>query len=513
MLSKDVRKSYFNEAYWFLTLLRQAGITVDVFSVGERAWDLAFPDSIPGKNVQHGVRALNAWRPYEQGLDAPKDASWIDVYKKVLAVESGGLVLDDESDVAQQMAECVRGADIYYTLTFDPPLASRADEYHRLEIKVQTAGLTAETVRGYFDEPFYNDAPNGGARGVTADELVTLLRGAKGGQQEQLLMRVALMERLTHAERTELRKLARGGKAREALEMVADSAEFKPPPKSEIVPAPPLNSVDEQKLLDRARAYLEQTIPRLPDFLAIRKMEIFNSTAGYQEASTTIAAVPLHRTQRSQAQVVYRRGMEQVNGQTKAEQEEHTSLNTYGTFGPLLKTIRGTLGYAIGISWSRWERGPTGKDAVFAFAVPENNGPHDFAVAGCCVLDRAGNPPFRYFPGYHGTITIDPATGAILRFQLQADLTGFVPIESSNVMVEYVPLTLGSHTYFVPRRSVTLWRGRAQPTVAHWNLNFRTWGPEETRMNRFTFDRYHMFHGTMRILTGVESVGNSSPRQ
>jgi hypothetical protein len=504
----DMRQTILYEAYWFLTLLRQAGMTVDVFSVGERAWGMSYVETVQGSDVQKGwMRSVNAWKPYLGAPDATQHVNWMHVYKKVLAVESGGRVLDTDQEIAQQMAECVRGADTYYTLTFDPPPARHADEYHSLEVKLRRTGLTAETVRGYYDEPFYNDLPDEGVRRVTAEELAALLRGTAAREQARLLAQVALRARLTEAERARLQMETHGAKARETLELVVDRAEFEPASKSEVVPDPPPSTAEQQKMLAQAQTYLEETIPRLPDFLAIRRMQLFDSTATYQEARATIAGVPLHRIEESETNVVYRQGMELANGHTRAEEEDGRSLYTYGTFGPMLKTARAALGFAKGVSWNQWERGLTGKEAVFRFAVPET-GPHNFAVVGCCVLDHVGDQGFRYLPGYHGEMAIDPATGAILRFQVKADLAGFAPTEWSDVIVEYRPLTLGTHTYFVPQRSVSMWRGRALPTLAQWNVSFRTWGPEETRMNIFTFDHYHVFQGNARILPELESDGN-----
>jgi VWFA-related protein len=504
----DTRQTIFYEAYWFLTLLRQAGMTVNVFSVGEQTGGPVYVGSAQGEDGQKGwIQLVNVWKRYQEAPDAPEHASWMNVYKKVLAVESGGRVLEGDKEIAQQMAECARGANTYYTLTFDPPAAGHADEYHPLEVKLRRAGLTAETVRGYYDEPFYNDSPDEGARQVTAQELAALLHGTAGREQARLLAEVALTARLTEAERAKLQKEAHGSTAREALELVADRAEFEPASKSEVLPEPPPSAAEQQEMLARAQAYLEETIPRLPDFFAIRETQRFDSTAAYQEARTTIAGVPLHRIEVSETNVLYRHGLELANGHTRAEEEDGRSLYTYGTFGPMLKTAQGAIGYAKGVSWSRWERGLTGKDAVFAVAVPET-GPHNFAVVGCCVLDHAGDQGFRYLPGYHGEVAIDPATGAILRFQVKADLSGFAPTEWSDVIVEYRPLTLGTHTFFVPQRSVSMWRGRALPTLAQWNVSFRTWGPEETRMNIFTFDHYRMFQGSLRILPGFVPEGN-----
>jgi hypothetical protein len=503
----DVQQDVFGEAYWFLTLWRQAGITLDVFSVGERDWAFRYVEAIPGeKGTGQWMRVVNAWKPFQEPPIAPAHVRWMNLYKKVLALESGGSVLkESDRGIAQQMAECVRDAATYYTLTFDPPAASQADEYHTLEVKVRRPGLTAETVRGYYDEPFYSDPPKGWP--VTIEQLAGMLRAAhEGGEQARMLAEVMLTERPTDEELAPLRAEIHGRKAREALEMVADTAAFRPPAKSDVLPDAPPSAAEQQQMLDGVLAYLQQTIPRLPNFFAVRQSVRLDSTAPYHEVSTKIAGVPLHQSEVSKANVLYRQGQELVNGRSGVDMKPGGgTLFTYGTFGPMLNTARAALAYGKGVSWSRWERGVTGREAVFRFAVPET-GPNGDTVTGCCIPDHAEDTWFEIFPAYHGEVAIDPATGSILRITLEANLLGFAPVEVSNISVEYGPLTLELHTYFVPKRSVSLWRGRSLPNIGESDASFLTWGPEETRINVFTFDHYHVFHGTVRMLPGFEPV-------
>ena len=67
-------------------------------------------------------------------------------------------------------------------------------------------------------------------------------------------------------------------------------------------------------------------------------------------------------------------------------------------------------------------------------------------------------------------------------------------------------LEIGGETYVVPLRSVSITRSRSIAALLQWNDLFFTWGPYETQMNIFTFDQYHLFHGTARVLPGFEQV-------
>jgi len=72
---------------------------------------------------------------------------------KVLATESGGRVMSPNNDVAGQISTCVQDGSAFYTLSFDPPRADRANEYHDLKVEVDKPGLTARTSTGYYNQP------------------------------------------------------------------------------------------------------------------------------------------------------------------------------------------------------------------------------------------------------------------------------------------------------------------------------------------------------------------------
>ena len=130
------------------------------------------------------------------------------------------------------------------------------------------------------------------------------------------------------------------------------------------------------------------------------------------------------------------------------------------------------------------------------------------AAGGSTVADGGANP-YAIVPGYHGQITVDPSNGAILRVEIEADLPGFVPVNRSEIMVAYGPVEIGGKTYILPIRSASIWRGRRLEPLKEWNESFVTWGPYETRLNEFTFDQYHMFHGEARMLPGYTPAPNN----
>ncbi len=81
----------------------------------------------------------------------------MNLYRKVLAVQSGGRVLDRGYDLADQIESCVREAGPFYTLSFDPSHADHPDEYHEVKVQMGKPGLTARANTGYYDQPYYSD--------------------------------------------------------------------------------------------------------------------------------------------------------------------------------------------------------------------------------------------------------------------------------------------------------------------------------------------------------------------
>ena len=95
----------------------------------------------------------NLYTDYVKGVKEPKDALPSYLNTKVFAVQSGGLVLGPDNDMARQIGICQRDASAYYTITFAPPRADKRDEYHQIEVDTDKPFLKARTTTGYYDEP------------------------------------------------------------------------------------------------------------------------------------------------------------------------------------------------------------------------------------------------------------------------------------------------------------------------------------------------------------------------
>jgi VWFA-related protein len=93
------------------------------------------------------------YREFLKPVTAAKKAEPGTLALQVLATHSGGLVLSASNDITAQIEQCVADVDVYYTLTIDTAPAERPDEYHAIDVKVATSGLTARTRSGYYAQP------------------------------------------------------------------------------------------------------------------------------------------------------------------------------------------------------------------------------------------------------------------------------------------------------------------------------------------------------------------------
>lgn len=484
---RDARmRELFQKLVWFTTLLRQARITLDCIFVGEH-------QPIDDK-----------WLQTLEGVPPADQANWSNLYRGALAIRTGGQVIVASKDLASQIAGLVETGQTAYTLTFDPTPAAEPDEFHPLKIHVRQPGLLVHTSTGYYDQPFYTDPPDPQITHVTVAQLEEqVFHGTRGsGYAARPVSSLALVERLP---RERARVLSRKLQSnRDWVEMIAAQSAFLPLPSSEILADPPPDPIEQKRVLAAAKNYLSEVIPKLPDFFATRTATYYGEVVPYSGLDSKVEPQPLHLQNERKDTVIYRRGEEVVEPQRSAQASTGGApMNTYGIFGPILISLEQVLNMTGAVAWKEWEKSASGPLAVFSFVNAANP---LVTLAGCCYPDGGKNARTEIHPGSHGEITIDPASGAILRFQIEYDMQGFVPTRVSGIVVEYGPVTIDGKAYIVPQYSVSFIRLRSVITLSEWNVGFPTWGPYVTQMNIFHFDQYHRFISKSRVLPGFEPV-------
>ncbi len=488
---EEVKRNLFQRICRFSILLRQARVTLDCFSIGE------------------DEPAADSWSRFLTVVPSAQQASWMNLFKNVLAVQSGGRILPSSHGLVGPMNDSIENARIVYSFTFDPPLAAHADEYHSLKVELNQPTLTADTSKGYYNQPFYDDPPNPRMQRVTVSQLEQILQAMHGGASAaRQLSGIVLTERLSQVKLQSLLAELHNKKLRESLELIADESTFLDPPSAELSADPPPDDAEQQRILTAAADYLDRLIPRLPDFFATRTAVYYREAASYPGLATTDVSQPLHAEQQLQETVLYRKGEEIVGSASPHTGTEVLPLQTYGTFGPILRLLQFVSKSPGDVTWDSWEQGINGRRAVFRYRLA---GAPTLTLSGCCYPNGSKGSRVGIAADSHGEFVVDPGTGAILRVQTEYDLPGFVETKRSDMMVSYGPMEIGGKMYVVPLRSVTIWRSRSAAALLQWNAGFFTWGPYETQMNVFTFDQYHLFRGTARVLPGFEQVPDKGP--
>jgi VWFA-related protein len=484
-------KKPFYAICWFSTLMREARIALYSFAVGE---------TDPRGQI---------YKAYLNGVESEQKAEFINLDRKVLAVQSGGRVVDESLDLVKEMKDCVRGAEAFYTLSFDPARAQHTDEYHALKVVVDRPGVTARTNTGYYDQPFYAVERIPALKRVSAAELEEVVDGLRGEADSEAARRLdglELAERLSGAKLARITAKLHGKKAQAALVVLADASTFEGPPADEIPTDAAPDATAQRQMFLKTSEYLNKTIPKLPDLFATRMTVRYQERPPYSEGGVAGATYePMHVTDTSKGTVHYRRGFEIADLEKKARKEKRyePQLITYGTFGPVLLGVAEAIARNGGLRWSHWERGEGGKVAVFRYAIPL--GKSLYEVEFCCTPDRDWSELFQKYVGYHGEIAIDPGSGAILRLAWDADLTSTTPMALSEIEIEYGPVEIAGKTYVCPLRSVSMVRGRSVINLALQDESFTTYGPYATMLNDITFSNYHVFRSDARILPGQDS--------
>lgn len=100
--------------------------------------------------VAESLIRADYYQSYLKGVKGPDQTEIGDLSLQVLAVQSGGLTFESNSDVAALLNRSLADAQSWYEITFDSPEPERPNEYHHVEIKVDKPGLTARTRDGYY---------------------------------------------------------------------------------------------------------------------------------------------------------------------------------------------------------------------------------------------------------------------------------------------------------------------------------------------------------------------------
>lgn len=508
---------------WRVDLKADKNIFETITEFATRLREARIELSIANKWLEnaHSILADDQVRQYASGVRFAQDSNYDNLALQVLSTRTGGQTLTtsdvlidaaqpDRNNIPRLIAEHIAQASHYYRLTFNPPQAANLDEYHRINVDLAPHGLTAHTTAGYYDEPVFYDQPVPASRQLSVAQLEEILarkwsdRAFSAG-----LAGLQMTERINTPRLEGWLKRMPGDRSRQALTALADSSVFLPPPPDDVLPTPAPDRAAQRAMLSHIAEFLVGQAPRLPNFYAQRTTVQFGEPMP-KAGQTWKTAQPDRKLEyaRTATEHIYFENGKETTSEEKVKARESPSedmLQTSGTFGPILLLVLKAAAAPGGtLTWSHWEKAPSGPVAVFRYTSPPTTWTYD--VGFCCLALDEGSFPFERHSPFHGEFAADPDTGHILRLTVIANLEPRLPLNNSDILVEYGPVEMGGQTYFCPVRSVSTSRQRRVWQLNEWDMSFKIYGPFKTVLNDVTFDRYHLFRSETTILPGFVPV-------
>jgi hypothetical protein len=341
---------------------------------------------------------------------------------------------------------------------------------------------------------------------ISVDEAEQRLAQAEGKPDlkvAHLLEGVELTERCSPARLARWQAAHPGKHTHDALVALADASALLNLPPAELPPDPAPNLDEQRRMVTLAVHYVEEAIRGLPNFLATRQTVYYEDAPAELGMNSTLSVSadtprPLRVATRTSINIAYRAGHEVLDLPPTSKRRPYVSshyLTTSGEFGPILNIV--VVDAAKGrVSWSHWERGDTGLVAHFHYTVPEQ-------VSHYHVTFPCEPGAVEHFPGYDGDFGVNPATGAILRIAIRAQLPAPCQKVATSIVTEFGEVTLGERTYVCPLHGVSL----TEMPIYLGGTTARPAVEIPTRqVNDVIFTGYRLFHATARIVSIGEDV-------
>lgn len=113
------------------------------------------------------------------------------------------------------------------------------------------------------------------------------------------------------------------------------------------------------------------------------------------------------------------------------------------------------------------------------------------------TFPNPGPSPRETIPHIPGELYVDPATGAVDRITLEAELSETDPVTASAMAVQYGPVDIDGKTYICPVHAAAV--STARSTVFQPSGRIRL----ERHINLVSLANYHRFGSTVRIFNAT----------
>ena len=344
------------------------------------------------------------------------------------------------------------------------------------------------------------------------EQQIQVLAQKKKGPTPEQLSHFQLTQRVSNARLAHWQSQCKGQLAWQTLIYLADVSSINELPDEDRPSAPPPDEAASVAILERAREYVRNMRPRLPNFSATRAtttfqiatleqmkgqerqlqmMQFSGSRLGFRSLGAVAQIRQLFLEGSDESLVTYRGGIE-LQTPSKAHGKRRPlaplSMTSAGEFGSILTLVdHDTVDGSI--DWNHWEQGPAGLLAVYAFRVPA--GRSHFKVSSP-IVNMPGIPSEDY-PAYHGEVAVDPDTGSVFRLAIIADPSASSPdlriTTPAAIVVEYGSVEIGGKNYICPIHSIAI------NQVIDSDQQ-----PPRTLVNDVTYSGYHLFRSEMRMV-------------
>lgn len=282
-----------------------------------------------------------------------------------------------------------------------------------------------------------------------------------------------------------------GPHMQQALEQLSDRTALLDLPGNEEPKLPAPDAAAQQVMLQAAQAYVLRELSHLPNFIATQTTTRFDDAPPPLKYWQTPAGDGLHRVGSVQRQITYRDGKEVTDSpRSSADQKfQASALESRGEFGTEAAVVLMDVKQG-NVAFSHWEQTMAGTAAVYQYSVPRESS--HYQVNEDC-RERGS---FHDSPAYHGTLALDPKTGAIFRMTLEAESKPDDPVSHVASVIEYGPVVLGQHRSICPLRSLAFMVEEAKGC----SPGSHKLQKPVTMINQTIFSNYHRFGSSTTIM-------------
>jgi len=287
------------------------------------------------------------------------------------------------------------------------------------------------------------------------EEMLTTARTSRLRDQDiaQQIGGVEPAERITDATLAGLSH-DQGEGTKLALRVLADESAFLDPPAAELPAGGPPAFEEQKAIVERAYNYAQGYMSNLPNFRCTRLIRRFEGNPTLVHGKEAVSPGRLHGRDSIVSDLAFEHGAESqqvrsVNGAPWKKKAPLEGLTTFGEFGAILAA---PFGHAKA-KWSHWETMDGKRVAVFSYSV--DLGHSSASLTWCCT--EGWNHQLRETVATQGALSIEPATGAVVRITQQAvGISDGFPMRRSDTAVEYRRVDIGGESWMCPSRSITI---------------------------------------------------------